>query len=147
MKSYTSKTVAWHQAIGNFHKSVSRALSRQSKNMVESMAEVVEGYREVEEHIGRDLSKCRVLELGHGQLPLQNAYFACRAKSAIGLDIDVVPNGLKPIKYFELLRSNGIKRTIKTLSREVLGFNRKFRNAFVKVMEIKKFPASGFTSG
>ena len=146
MKSYTSKTVAWHQAIGNFI-SQYRALKRQSGNMVESMGEIVEGYQQVEEYIGKDLSQCRVLEIGHGQLPLQNAYFACRAKSAIGLDVDVVPNGLNPLKYIELLRSNGVKRTIKTLSREFLGINRNFRNAFVKTMGIQKFPALDLRRG
>lgn len=109
-------------------------------DITSGMADIVEGHRQMEKFIGRDLSQCDVLEIGHGQLPLQSAYFACRAKSAVGIDIDIVPNGLHPAKYLQLLSKNGAKRTIKTFSREILGFNRRYRKAFVNEMKIQKFP-------
>ena len=146
MKSYTSKTVGWKTAINNFL-SQHRALKAQMEDVTSTMAEIVAGHREVEKLINRDLSQCDVLEIGHGQLPLQNAYFACRAKSAIGIDIDIVPERLNPVTYFKLLTKNGLKRTIKTCARELLGFNRRYRAAFKNEMQIKEFPKLDLRQG
>lgn len=146
LKSYTSKTVGWNKAIGNFL-SQYRALKKRTDQVDNSMAEFIEGYKEAERQIGIDLSKCDILELGHGQLPLQMAFFTCRAKSAIGIDIDIVPNGLNPAQYLRLFKKNGFKRTIKTAARETLGFNRQFRDAFVRAMNIKQFPKLDLRQG
>lgn len=138
-KSYTSETTGLFSDIRNFM-SQTKALRHLVKQVDETTLEMIEGYRDIEARFDRDLVMCDILELGHGQLPLQLAYLTVRGRTAVGIDLDVVSPGMRPDVFFQMLRKNGLKRTLKTFGREVMGINRQFRKAFSRIMEVERFP-------
>lgn len=109
-------------------------------NVLQYMKETVALCDFVRERIGLDPRGRKVLEVGHGQTPLNLACMAQLGCDATGIDLDVVPQGLDPRAYVSLLRTNGPQRAVKTLAREVLGMNSAFRDEFCRQFGRDRMP-------
>lgn len=88
----------------------------------------------------RSLGDAAVLEVGVGQRPVQLAYFATRAKSAVGIDTDLVPSGAGFSDYLEMWKRNGSLRTLKTVARKALGMDSRFRDELARQLGLQRFP-------
>jgi len=139
MKSYTSNTVGIKEIIANFFGQYN-ALKRHKPKVAEHLRKFVKEQEELEKLINRNYSESSVLEIGHGQMPLQLAYFTQKARSAIGIDMDYVPSSNSLYSIIKLWRLNGTKRTLKTVGRELLGFNKVYKQAFIRELGIREFP-------
>jgi SAM-dependent methyltransferase len=67
-----------------------------------------------------------VLDIGPGQYLVQMHYFA-RRNRVVGIDYDVIAQGFDIKSYAEMFRSNGLRRTVKTIVRKALGVDRHYR--------------------
>ncbi len=139
-KSYTSRTVGPFSAAIDFYHQF-RAVRRQVREIDRAAEQTLEDCRRMEGYIDRDLSACDVVELGSGQMPSLLIYLTTRSRSAVGFDLDVVPQGLRAGAYARMLRHNGLKRTLKSLGREVLGFNRAMRRGMARALGRETLPA------
>jgi hypothetical protein len=90
----------------------------------------------------------RTLEIGHGQMPLAVAYFASLGNDAYGIDLDVTPQGLTDfVNYYNLLHKNGWLRTVKTLTKELTGFNQIIRDEFIRQRQLDSWPKLNLLQG
>jgi len=83
---------------------------------------------------GRD-----VLDIGVGQFLVQLQYFAKRNR-VVGIDFDVIAQGLNPVQYLEMFRLNGWRRTAKTVGRKLLGVDRRYAAELKKQLDLASLP-------
>jgi SAM-dependent methyltransferase len=93
----------------------------------------------IEQRLGCPLKDKKILEVGPGQT-LAQYYFFAKDNEVVGVDTDIVIIGLDPQAYLKMLRSNGLTRTVKTLGRNVLGFDRRYRSAMAEKLGVNKLP-------
>jgi len=98
-----------------------------SGNIARQVASVVATAKEMEElarhWLGFSLTDRDLLEIGPGQQALRLKYFS-RNNRVTAVDFDVVPHGLNPADYWQMLRRNGSKRVLKTVLRKAAGIDR-----------------------
>jgi SAM-dependent methyltransferase len=71
------------------------------------------------ECLGRPMRGLRMLEIGPGQ-GLERARYFGQHNEVVGIDLDVIPQGLEVGAYVHMLRSNGLGRVAKTVGRKLL---------------------------
>lgn len=78
-----------------------------------------------------------LLEIGPGQAQIQAKFWAqwCVVTT---LDRDVIPNGAA--SYLKMLAHNGLQRTVKTVARKILGFDRRMVNDLRMEVDRLNFP-------
>ena len=138
-KSYTSATRgprALLREVRNLRKVYSRDPKAEMQALVERLRAVEEL---VEERFDVVLEDMKMLDVGAGQRLLQMKYFALR-NSVVGIDLDVIPQGFDPAGYFRMLRANGLKRTVKTIGRKVLGVDTRQSRELLTLVGGSRFP-------
>lgn len=80
-----------------------------------------------------------VLDIGPGQFLVQMHYFA-RRNRVIGIDSDVIAQGFDVRSYATMLRSNGLRRTAKTIIRKALGVDRRYRRELSRRLGVPALP-------
>lgn len=81
--------------------------------------------------LGTDrLEGAQILEVGPGQA-MERAYLLGKHNSVTAIDLDVIVDGINPLGYIRMARSNGIGRMVKTLGRNLL-FAPKARKQWAK---------------
>jgi len=80
-----------------------------------------------------------VLEIGPGQFLAHMKCFAIRNR-VVGIDSDVIVQGLNPMGYFRMLRINGTRRTIKTVGRKLMGVDRRYAAELSRQLKSRKEP-------
>ena len=100
--------------------------------------------RDIEKTLGRlsrrSLRDAAILEVGVGQRPVQLAYFATRARLAVGIDTDLVPGRAALSDYLEMWKRNGSLRSMKTVARRALGMDSRFRKEVARQLGLLRFP-------
>lgn len=91
------------------------------------------------EKSGRPLEGLAALEIGVGQLPRQVAYFA-RKNDVTAIDIELAPCGFDPAGYWRLARTSGASRALKTMARQMTGFDARYRRAICRELGIDHLP-------
>jgi SAM-dependent methyltransferase len=87
------------------------------------------------------LDKLRILEVGHGQMPVTLAYFASLGNEVYGIDMDRTIQGkLDLVGYYACLKENGFLRMLKSIVKETTGINDVLRSEFLKQCGIDKWP-------
>ena len=86
-----------------------------------------------------ELKNLDMLEIGPGQLMLQMFYFSMNNR-VIGIDSDVLVRGFRPFAYISMALKNGGLRTIKTLGRKLMGFDRKYGHELLRQLNLKRLP-------
>ncbi|TFV58288.1 methyltransferase domain-containing protein [Mycobacterium sp. PS03-16] len=77
------------------------------------------------ESLGMSLRGLEILEVGAGQQLLRLKYFS-RNNNVTALDYDIIVQGFDPAAYMRVFRSNGPKRTLKTVLRKLAGIDRSY---------------------
>jgi SAM-dependent methyltransferase len=135
---------------GRFLVDARRLYQTRKHSMDFEVRSAVSNYRSIERMYqaltNRPLRDESVLIVGAGQTPREIVTFGTTNK-VTAIDLDVVPQGLKPGPYLQLLRQNGPTRTLKTVGRKVLGFDRKFNAALRSALESGSGSNSGSNSG
>lgn len=93
----------------------------------------------LQQHYQVDLRNLSVLDIGCGQLLTHLIYFA-RRNRAVGIDWDVVPQGLKPGPYLTMMKANGPVRAIKTIGRKLLGVDRRHQALLKHELGLRSLP-------
>jgi SAM-dependent methyltransferase len=139
MRSYASET----SGVGAFLREMGSLYSLYSKSMSERVRIALEDVRKVEARIKEkydvDIKNLDVLEIGPGQFLTQLTYFATRNR-VVGVDRDIIVRGFQPLAYVGMLQANGPRRTIKTIGRKLLGFDRQYGSQLVRQLGIKRLP-------
>jgi SAM-dependent methyltransferase len=83
-------------------------------------------YQQLREHeqrmaaqLGQPIRGLRLLEIGPGQ-GMQRARYFGLSNEVVGLDLDVIPQGLDVPDYYRMLRRNGLGRLLKTVGRKLV---------------------------
>jgi SAM-dependent methyltransferase len=80
----------------------------------------------VGEYAGIRLERLEMLDVGPGQRLIHMRYFDLRGNMVIGVDRDVIPQGFDIPGYVRMMRSNGLRRAVKTLGRKTLRLDSRF---------------------
>ena len=119
MSSYTSQRTN----LGALYREALSLYRTQSNNVPEQVGGVLTHLRNLENRIskthGLDLRYRDVLDIGVGQFLVQLQYFG-KHNRVVGIDFDVIAQGLSPFQYFEMMRLNGWRRAVKTVVRKLL---------------------------
>jgi len=125
-----------HYASSGIGRSLRQALHALRTNdgaIVKRVAILAERLRRDEARIasalGRELNRVDVLIVGPGPYLSEARFFGCHNK-VTAVDLDVIPRGLAPGPYIQMLRQNGIGRFVKTVGRKVLGVDRRYARAW-----------------
>jgi SAM-dependent methyltransferase len=107
------------------------------------VAALVERLRELEavvrEDTGLVLEGKRILDVGPGQHLNELVYFA-RRNDVVGIDLDVIVQGLDLFGYWRMLRSNGPERTVKTVGRKLALIDLRRRRELLAQLELPRPP-------
>ena len=143
LKSYDAVAKRWSTRLREFRGLVQGSRSVR-QGMTQHVAKLIDSCHQAEVFVqsktGLVVHGLRILEIGPGQLPRQIAYFA-RANQVTGIDLDVIPLGFQLGAYLRLLKQNGPGRTIKTVARKMLGFDRGFRKEMARQLGLGRLPA------
>jgi hypothetical protein len=104
-RSYTSseRTSGAFFEFANLFKGTIRSARDIRQEVADLLAELQAAEALVQDHGGVAVRDLDILEIGVGQLPRQLTYFAMHNR-AVGMDLDVVPQGLRVQDYVRLLR-------------------------------------------
>jgi SAM-dependent methyltransferase len=138
LRSYTSRKTSarsfLHEA-SNLYRHYRRA-SDQARAAIQDIRrrEAV-----INENLHLELRGLDILEIGPGQFQAQMKYLAVHNR-VIGIDLDVITQNLAPLDYLRMLRTNGLKRTAKTLGRKILGIDRQFSSGLLREIGVRSVP-------
>jgi SAM-dependent methyltransferase len=139
MGSYTSQSTSF----ASFLREARSLYITQNRAVSAQVARVLDHLREVErllaEQYGFRLRDRDVLDIGTGQFLLQ-MYSLGRHNRVTGIDFDVIAHGVHPLQYLRMLRFNGLRRTIKTIGRKLLGIDRKHRAELMRQLNVSSLP-------
>lgn len=94
----------------------------------------------ITDDLGLELRGLRVLEIGHGPLPLTLAYLSARGCLVTGIDLNVVPQKPKLRQWLRVWQLNGVQQFAKAVGRELLGVNPALRREFTRRVGLSRFP-------
>jgi len=92
----------------------------------EMLAQLESGQSEMERALGGKLQDKDVLIIGPGQQLVEMSFFA-RHNRVTGIDLDVIPQHPSVREYLKMFRKNGYIRTLKTMGRKAMGYDRALR--------------------
>ena len=141
MKTYTfARTNPLH-----FLQDALRLYKMKSENIEGQASGTIDWMRQFEsrtlEATGITLVNKRILIIGPGQTPREMIYLGIR-NEVVGIDLDVIPHGLDLKAYLQMLKSNGLLRTVKTVARKSLGIDSRYEKAMCKLLEVPRPPKS-----
>jgi SAM-dependent methyltransferase len=137
MKTYTTMRIG----LGSFTRDASRLYRVRTANLANDVSSTLVQKGEVEsafaQRTGKGLTGCDVLVLGAGQTAREVVAFGV-SNDVTAIDLDVIPQGLRPGPYVQLLRQNGAVRTMKTIGRKALGIDRSFSKALCGALGVER---------
>lgn len=90
------------------------------------LAEMESSQSEMERALGGRLQDKDILIIGPGQQLVEMSFFA-RHNRVTGIDLDVIPQQPSIREYLTMFRANGSIRTLKTMGRKAMGYDRALR--------------------
>ncbi|HEY2638308.1 MAG TPA: hypothetical protein VGI66_00285, partial [Streptosporangiaceae bacterium] len=90
------------------------------------LAEVESSQSEMEHALGDRLQDKDILIIGPGQQLVEMSFFA-RHNRVTGIDLDVISQHPPVREYLRMFRRNGSIRTLKTMGRKAMGYDRSLR--------------------
>ncbi len=90
------------------------------------LAEMESSQSEMERALGCRLQDKDILIIGPGQQLVEMSFFA-RHNRVTGIDLDVIPQHPSVREYLKMFRNNGSIRTLKTMGRKAMGYDRALR--------------------
>jgi SAM-dependent methyltransferase len=96
------------------------------RQVATSIAHLERMERLVLEHTGTCLTGRRMLDVGAGQRLTAMRFFAARGNDVVGIDRDLIVDGLDVRGYVEMVRTNGTRRAVKTIGRKLLRYDARY---------------------
>lgn len=93
----------------------------------------------IQELTGVTVENLKVLDIGPGQ-QLRHMRCFSQKNDVVGIDLDVIPQGLAVVDYLRMLRHSPLTRTVKTLARKALGSDARFEAALARALGVTSFP-------
>jgi SAM-dependent methyltransferase len=90
------------------------------------LTEMENSQSEMEHALGGAVQNKDILVIGPGQQLLEMSFFA-RHNRVTGIDLDVIPQHPSAREYLKMFRNNGSIRTLKTMGRKAMGYDRTLR--------------------
>lgn len=143
MKSYSSESrgvVGLTREIAGLYRQHSNDVAGRVRG---SIADARRVEARLEQRYGMELRDLDVLEIGPGQFLSQLTYFAM-ANRAIGIDRDVIVRNDGPLAYLRMLETNGVRRTIKTVGRKLIGVDHTYEVHLMKELGLAQLPPIRF---
>jgi SAM-dependent methyltransferase len=81
----------------------------------------------------------RILDVGAGQRLNELIYFSLR-NDAIGIDPDVIVQGIDIAGYLQMFRVNGGRRTARTIARKLLLIDARYRRELARQIGVRRIP-------
>lgn len=142
-----------HYASTGFGRSVRQilhALRSDNKAISERVSIIAERLRRDEARITRGLGQpfrgLDVLIIGPGPYLVEPRFFG-QSNKVTAIDLDVIPNGLAPGPYIQMLRQNGLGRLLKTMGRKALGVDRRHARAWRRELGVSRLPEPRLAQG
>lgn len=108
--------------------------------------ETKQAMRKMEALLGSRFENLKVLDVGPGPFLIQSCVLGLR-NDVTAMDLEVLANGLSPVPYLRMLRTNGPFRTMKTLARKGLGIDREYRRQLARALETGSLPRIRIVQG
>jgi SAM-dependent methyltransferase len=89
-------------------------------------------------HTGVALEDLKVLEVGPGQCPQRLRCLSLR-NEVVGIDTDVIPQGLQVGEYLRMLRGSPLIRSLKTCGRKLLGRDARADAVLAEKLGVRRF--------
>jgi SAM-dependent methyltransferase len=138
MKSYSSQTT-----IRGLLREAGCLYSNHVRQCENRVSSYVQGLDELQKSIhsqfGVDLRNMDVLDIGPGQFLVQMIYFA-RDNRVVGIDLDLIAHGLNPFPYAKMLWFNGVRRTLKTVARKLIGIDWRYAREVKRRLHLASMP-------
>jgi len=125
-KSYTDRHLGMPgrtRELFNLWQSKRQDVPGQARQM---LAEMEGSQSEMESALGGRIQDKEVLIIGPGQQLVEMSFFA-RHNRVTGIDLDVIPQHPSVREYLRMFRNNGSVRTLKTMGRKAMGYDRALR--------------------
>src|SRR5713101_5727362 len=138
MKSYSSTTRGLRplvREVRNLVRAHSQSAESEMRGVI-ARAEQIEAL--VADRFGVKLEGLRILDIGAGQRLLQMKYFS-QKNEVVGIDRDVVIQGLDLRGYLHMFRTNGLKRAVKTAGRKVLRIDSSQSRELGRMLGVERF--------
>lgn len=139
VSSYASNTCGFFASV----REAASLYHLHSRNIAARIRAAIEDARRVEARIreafGVEIHDLDVLEVGPGQFPTQLMYFATRNR-VLGADRDLILLHGEPAAYLKMLKTNGIRRTVKTLGRKLLGIDHRYARHLARQLHVNQLP-------
>ncbi|MEO7299874.1 MAG: class I SAM-dependent methyltransferase [Verrucomicrobiota bacterium] len=139
MKSYTDQRSSLSAFVRETHRLFVQKSAETSPRVKSVITELQWLEQYIEAKCERPFRDFDILDVGPGQFPYQMIYFAQRNR-VVGIDLDIVVQTFSPTQYLKMLRCNGIRRTVKTLGRKLLGIDRAYASEMKRQLETTSFP-------
>jgi SAM-dependent methyltransferase len=143
MKTYTStraNPLSFLREAYSLYRFKSTDISGQVHGTIECMRRCEQ---RIHSAIGIRLEGLKMLIVGPGQTPREMAYLGCR-NEVVGIDLDVIPQGVNPAVYLRMLKQNGVMRTVKTAARKALGLDSRMTNELKRQLGVTALPRAQF---
>ena len=95
--------------------------------------------QQLKDTFGVEWNNCKLLDVGCGQL-LGHAYIFGVDNEVVGIDMALPFNFPYVADFIKTIRQCGIQRAVQTAVRQMLGMDRRFRNALIRSLEIETLP-------
>jgi SAM-dependent methyltransferase len=136
--------------IGRSVRQVIHALHSDDDAVAERVSVIAERLRRDEARIahglGRVFKGLDVLIIGPGPYLVEPRFFG-QHNEVTAIDLDVIPHGLAPGPYLQMLRQNGLGRLLKTVGRKVLGVDRRHARAWQRELRTNRLPEPELVQG
>ncbi len=96
-----------------------------AERVLASIGDARQAERIVTDRLGLNLRDLDVLDIGPGQFLSHMIYFSVRNR-VVGVDLDVIAQGFRPLDYAKMVQINGLRRAAKTITRKCFGVDRRF---------------------
>jgi SAM-dependent methyltransferase len=114
-------------------------LGHEDETAREKLAQVNALRQQIKDMFGIEWHKCKLLDVGCGQL-LGNACIFGVENEVVGIDLALPFKFPYVADFVTSMRQCGMKRAVQTAVRQILGMDRRFRNALMRRLAIRTLP-------
>jgi SAM-dependent methyltransferase len=137
--SYSSTKIGFFARTNEILKLITVSLRAPTTGVAFTVGTMQNVEKRVLEVTGLRLQDLKILEIGPGQQLRHLRYFALH-NDAVGIDTDIIPQGLQIKDYLRMLRHSPPMRSLKTLGRKMLGRDARYAAALAKALGVERFP-------
>lgn len=137
--SYSSTTMGLRGRATELFQLVKMTRSPVSESVERTLQTVKNTEERALQLTGVVLRDLKALDIGPGQMLRHMRCFAVK-NDIVGIDTDIIPQGLNLSEYLRMVRTNPLMRSVKTLARKALGRDARFTQALAHALGVSRLP-------